>query len=245
MIKVELIYDNKCPNVKDTRVQLLRAFSKVGITANWQEWLQNSPESPAYTSRYPSPTILVNGMDIDEVNQSIESGCCRVYQVENGKIVGVPPLEKITAALRRQITSTGGERETVGTSGRNWSHIWAAVPGIGVAVLPKLTCAACLPAYAGLLASMGIGINSYTEQLAPITLGAIAITLSSLVYRARKRWGYLPFVLGIIGAVSLYFGKFELESNIFMYSGIAILLAASFWNSWPRKAPSGSCGSCA
>jgi mercuric ion transport protein len=34
-----------------------------------------------------------------------------------------------------------------------------ALPGVGVSLLPKLTCPACWPAYAGLLSSVGLGFS--------------------------------------------------------------------------------------
>ena len=40
-------------------------------------------------------------------------------------------------------------------------------------------------------------------------------------------------------------GKFMLGLNPVMYAGVAFLVGASFWNSWPRGAvKTGSCPSC-
>ena len=47
-MKVEFIYDPDCPNVAETRAQLLRAFAETGITPRWVEWSSDSVEVPAY-----------------------------------------------------------------------------------------------------------------------------------------------------------------------------------------------------
>lgn len=101
MLKVELIYDLDCPNVDDARAQLTKAFAAVKIAPQWQEWDRNDPQSPKYVLKYGSPTILINGKDIDNDPQGQEANCCRVYTSENKKLTGIPPLEMIVSALSK------------------------------------------------------------------------------------------------------------------------------------------------
>lgn len=244
MLKVELIYDTDCPNVKRARAQLLRSFSEAGIQLQWQEWDRSSPESPAYVRAYGSPTVLVNDQDVAGALPSEGTKCCRIYLDKNGKLQGVPPVEIITSAL----LGANDFRITAGIDIKRqhgWRRFIAVFPGIGAALLPKLSCPACWPAYTGLLSSLGLGFVNYTPYLLPLTALFLILAIASLRYRAKNRRGYSPFILGIFGAIVVIAGKFVFISDLAMYGGIAILIGASFWNSWPRKmSNNGSCPAC-
>src|SRR5438552_12953256 len=110
-----------------------------------------------------------------------------------------------------------------------------AFPGIGVALLPKLACPLCWPAYAGILSSISLGFLISATYLLPITIAFLILTVTALVFRAKQRRGYFPFGLALIGSAATVIGKFSLESNPAFYSGIGILVAASVWNAWPRR----------
>jgi hypothetical protein len=122
----------------------------------------------------------------------------------------------------------------------------AMLPAIGVALLPKLVCPACWPAYAGLLGSLGVGFIDYTPYLLPLTIGFLVIALGALIFRAKQRRGYHPFYLGLSASITLLVGKFYFDSDITMYAGLALLVGASLWNSWPKKSLDGTpCLTCA
>ena len=91
-----------------------------------------------------------------------------------------------------------------------------------------------LPAYAGLLASMGLTFLLETKYLLPITTGALVIAVGTLRFRARRRRGNGPFYLGFVAALVMIIGKFLLELEPVMWSGLALLIAASVWNTWPK-----------
>lgn len=97
--KVELIYFKGCPNVNETREQMLRAFAEAGLQPHWEEWDSSSPDSPAYAKNYGSPTILVNGCDMENSHQGEGADCCRLYREKSGQIRGVPSVETITSVL--------------------------------------------------------------------------------------------------------------------------------------------------
>ena len=42
-------------------------------------------------------------------------------------------------------------------------------------------------------------------------------------------------LLGVLASVVVLYGKFSLESSFVMYAGLAVLVAASVWNTWPQK----------
>lgn len=121
------------------------------------------------------------------------------------------------------------------------SHAWrqqhlTTVPAIGVSLLPKLVCPLCWPAYAGLLSSVGLGFLISAKYLLPLTAVFLAVAVGALAFRATNRRGYGPFLRGIVSAGGVLIGKFAFESSLTTYGAIAILVAASVWNAWPRRA---------
>lgn len=239
MATVELIYDGDCPNVTEARTQLLQAFARAKVEARWQEWRADDDESPTHVRGYGSPTILVDGRDV-AASEPTGGACCRLYTQADGSMRGAPGIEAIVAALGR------GNRSAALPTGGGWRLNLAMLPGIGAALLPKVACPACWPAYAGFLSSVGLGFLVRTAYLLPLTAVFLAIAVFALAYRARRRRGYGPLSLGIVASAIVLFGKFYFESDPAMYAGLTVLVAASLWNSWPRKqlqsAP--SCPSC-
>jgi hypothetical protein len=73
-----------------------------------------------------------------------------------------------------------------------------------------------------------------TEYLLPLMVGCIFLALSALGFRAERRRGYGPMVLGLVASTFLLFGKFILGSDGAVYGGIGGLVSASLWNAWPR-----------
>jgi hypothetical protein len=109
-----------------------------------------------------------------------------------------------------------------------------ALPGVGVSILPKLACPACWPAYAGLLSSVGLGFLISAAYLLPLTIVFLTLALAALAFRAKRRRGLGPFLIGLIAAMSVLLSKFVWESNDTIDGGVAMLVVASVWNAWPR-----------
>ena len=124
----------------------------------------------------------------------------------------------------------------------SWKHSLTAIPGIGVSLLPKLTCPLCWPAYAGLLSSVGLGFLISTKYLLAVTAISLVLALGALAFRAGGRHGFGPFMLGLLVAPGILVGKFRLGSNSVTYAAVTLLVVASMWNIWPhRVAVSGCC----
>ena len=115
-------------------------------------------------------------------------------------------------------------------------QVWMTVPGIGVAMLPKLLCPLCWPLYAGVVSSFGLGFLIGTTYLLPITSAFLVLTLAILGFRANQRRGYGPFLIGLVASAAVLIGKFYLESNALVYGGVGLLVVASLWNAFPRRA---------
>lgn len=108
-----------------------------------------------------------------------------------------------------------------------------ALPGVGISMLPKLACPACWPAYAGLLSSIGLGFLISAAYLLPLTLAFLILALGALAFRANKRNGYRPFLVGLFGALGTVLGKFVWESKYILYGAVGLLVIASLWNAYP------------
>ncbi|MFL6214783.1 MAG: hypothetical protein ACJ74J_12935 [Blastocatellia bacterium] len=116
---------------------------------------------------------------------------------------------------------------------RPWRLNVALVPTLLLAALPK--CPLCLVAYAGVLGSLGFDPILYRAWLLPVTLAFAATALMMLAYRAPRRQGYRPLLLGVVAVAMIVAGKFILDFLPLLVAGMVVLLAASVWNSWPKK----------
>lgn len=263
MPRVELIYDGDCPNVTEARAQLLRAFAEAGAEPRWQEWRGDDPDAPPHARGHGSPTILVDGRDVaesaetpaeeprladpaDPAGAAPAAGehaapCCRLYRRPDGSVAGVPGVETIVAALRAQAPAAAAP---AGSAAGGWTLGLATLPGIGAAILPKVACPACWPAYAGFASAVGLGFLLDETYLLPLTVVFLAIAAGALAFRASRRRGYGPFVLGLAAAAMVLVGKFSFESDPGMYAGLALLVTASIWNGWPRRRASVACPAC-
>ncbi len=245
MATVELIYDRDCPNVSNTRTQLLRAFAAAKQPPCWVEWERTGPSSPPYVRGYGSPTVLIEGEDVAGVEPSDNISCCRLYASPSGGMQGVPPVEAIVSSLQ-----AAGASETSGGPPRKagWLSSLGVLPGIGGTLLPVGLCPACWPAYAGVLSALGVGFLLKTAYLLPVTAVFLLFAAGALAFRARSRRGYGPFVIGLAASAIALIGKFVFVSDVAMYGGIVLLMAASVWNAWPQRATDvngGACPACA
>jgi hypothetical protein len=240
MRTVELIYDADCPNVRAARAELLHAFAEVGLQPHWTEWDSNSAESPAYARGYGSPTILVDGKDVADAMPA-EANCCRIYDGPGGRAQGFPNAGTIRDALiavsQHAIGAKTGKVKNTG--------FWAAIPAIGVALLPKVVCPLCWPAYTALLGVLGLEFVDYTPYLFPFTLLFLGIVLSVLGYRARASKQRGPIILGVLASIGIVVGKFVYGFSPAIYGGITLLLIACVWDLWKgRTTQQSACPSC-
>ncbi len=230
MPAIEFIYDRDCPNVEGARIALRDALLSLNRTPMWQEWDRADPDSPVHVRAWGSPTILVDGKDIAGMPPG-DASACRIYRNEQGNARGIPDTQLILAALTN--TKSGA---------RGRLHALAALPAVGGAVLPKLTCAACWPAYTALLSALGIEFMDYTPYLLPITLVALVVALFGLGWRAQARRGFGPLMFGIVASSIILVGKFVFDSDPAAYAGAAVLIGTTVWNLWPRR--KAACGAC-
>ena len=103
-------------------------------------------------------------------------------------------------------------------------------------MLPKIACPACLPAYAGVVTSLGLGVLLDVRWLFPLTAVFLLLAVVALGFRAHRRRGFGPFFVGLGASANGLGGKFGFESDVAMYAGLGLLVAASIWTTWPRHA---------
>lgn len=109
------------------------------------------------------------------------------------------------------------------------TEIMGAVPAVGAALLPNLSCPACWPACASLLSAAGLTFLAESKYLLWLNLVALLNGLVVLLRRARTR-GYRPLVLGTIASIAILTGKFEFPSNAITWLGGAALVTAFIWS---------------
>jgi len=68
-----------------------------------------------------------------------------------------------------------------------------------------------------------------------VTIAALLVSVAFLAYRGRRRRGYKPFLTGFSASLFIVTGKFIFDIPFLFYSGVVLLIAASLWNSWPKK----------
>lgn len=234
-MRVELIYDADCPNVAETRANLLQAFAEACLEAKWTEWDRSSPSSPAYTAGFGSPTLLVDGRDIAGEKQGGHTSCCRLYPSAEGRYSGAPSVELMKTSLAPATPAAKTD---------NWKRSLLAVPGVVLSVLPFGGCPLCWPAYAGILSALGLSFLLSSAYLLPLTALFLFATVFTLAFRARERRGYGPFVLGLVATGLVLWGKFSLQSNVMTYTGVGLLITSSLWNIWPHRTAT-RCPKCA
>jgi mercuric ion transport protein len=128
-----------------------------------------------------------------------------------------------------------------GTAGRP-AGLLGAAPTAALVLLPKLTCAACWPAYSAALGGLGLRFFDYTPYLLPLTLALTAVSLAALGLTARARRSPWPLVGGVLGAAALLVGRFALDSDVLTYAGVGLFLAAAFFPGARRR--DGACSRC-
>jgi mercuric ion transport protein len=243
MPTVDFIYDSDCPNIGSARANLMRAFGRAGVQARWQEHRIGDPDAPERARGFGSPTILVDGRDVAGLEPA-EEACCRVYAVGNAT-AGAPAIDQIAAALqsakRNDNTTTTAAPPARPTRMRS---VLAVLPGLGVALMPKVVCPLCWPAYAGVLSAVGLTFLMQDEWLLPISALCLLAAVAALSWRARQRRGYGPAMAGLLASLAILTGKFAMQSDLAIYTGIAGLIAACTWNAWPRRKAAGSCAAC-
>ncbi len=227
-VKVEVLYFEGCPNHRPAVELARQVAADLAVDVEIKEIEVTPHDDPARLRFLGSPTVLVNGVDVEPAARGRRDFgfSCRTYPGGSG----VPSVDLMIQAIKQSSQAPA----RIGAFG-GWKQSLLAGPAVVVSFLPTLTCPACWPAYAGLLSALGLGFLWQQTYLLPVTAALLVVALASLAWRASARRGYGPFVLGLLAAAVLLIGKFGFDSTAATYAGAAGLIAASIWNAWPRR----------
>ncbi len=100
-MKIELLYWDGCPSVAEARALLAEALAARGISEPIVEREIVSHED-AVDARFPgSPTIRVDGIDIDPTGaDSRYALTCRIYRLPDGRVSPVPSSQQLQEAFQ-------------------------------------------------------------------------------------------------------------------------------------------------
>lgn len=109
-MKVEILYFAGCPNHPPAVSQVRKALQQEGVAAEMVEMEIKDADTARAVGFLGSPTIRVNGQDVEAAARSAQSFgfTCRTYTTGSYR-AGVPPLEWIRAAVRTAANPDGGK----------------------------------------------------------------------------------------------------------------------------------------
>lgn len=112
----------------------------------------------------------------------------------------------------------------------------AAAPALLLALLPKVACPACWPAYGSSLSALGLGSAMDSPWRAPL-LGAFLLPALWLLARAaRRRHDRRPLVVGSVGAGMCLLATVYDQAAASLL-GSALFVTAMVWSSFAPRSP--------
>ncbi len=102
MMKIQLLYFDGCPSWRRAEENLKTAMDEAGITDPIDHVRVETPEKAKELSFPGSPTIRIDGEDIEVRTDAGKafSLACRIYR-EGGEAVGWPSVRMIRASLSK------------------------------------------------------------------------------------------------------------------------------------------------
>lgn len=74
-MRIDLVYFEGCPHVASARERLRHALASLKSRAQWSEWDTAAAATPEHLRGYSSPTVLVNGVDVERKTPTTGAGC--------------------------------------------------------------------------------------------------------------------------------------------------------------------------
>jgi hypothetical protein len=107
-VEVSFLYYEDCPSYDLALERLREVMAEEGIPGE-VEVVKVETEEQARALRFVgSPTIRVDGQDIDPPGDSHYALTCRAYRLEDGRISPLPPRDMIRHAFRSPARSRPG-----------------------------------------------------------------------------------------------------------------------------------------
>lgn len=144
--------------------------------------------------------------------------------------VHMPTIDRMLQATRvRQVLGGGVYRNNIIRSGGT------ALLSLAVAFFPK--CPVCWAAYMNLLGVAGLQVVPYSPWLLPVFITVLVGNAVYLLYSARKRRRYRPFLCHLAGLLLVLVLYNGLQVQAALYPGIGLIVVGSLMNRWPADGP--------
>jgi hypothetical protein len=98
MTKIELLYFESCPLYKQALENLRAVLAENHIDSEVELINVDSPEKAETLGFYGSPSIRINGIDLEE-KEGDYTYACRIYAI-NGHTSGIPTEEYISERMK-------------------------------------------------------------------------------------------------------------------------------------------------
>jgi hypothetical protein len=105
MVKITFLYFEDCPSHEPALARLREVMAEEGVDAPIEIIRVDTEEQAETAHFFGSPTIRVNGRDIDPPAEERPALTCRVYELADGRISPLPSHEMIRRALRAALQS--------------------------------------------------------------------------------------------------------------------------------------------
>lgn len=102
-MKIELYYFDGCPTYKPAISNLKTALQEQNINSKIEIIRVESPEHAQELKFQGSPSIVIDGIDLEGKNDPASFGC-RLYEID-GEPTGIPTTQYITEKLYARIKS--------------------------------------------------------------------------------------------------------------------------------------------
>jgi hypothetical protein len=107
-MRVSFLYYEECPSHEQAFERLREVMAEEGISKEVEVFKVETEDQARELRFVGSPTIRVNGQDIDPPSDSRYVLTCRAYRLEDDRISPLPSREMIRRALRSEIESRPG-----------------------------------------------------------------------------------------------------------------------------------------
>jgi acylphosphatase len=110
-MQVELLRWEGCPSTDEALAELREEMSALGLDPDGIEIREVDTEAEAERQEFVgSPTIRIDGRDVQPPANEPVGLTCRVYRLRDGRISAVPDREDVRDALAKAIRGGADER---------------------------------------------------------------------------------------------------------------------------------------
>lgn len=74
-MQIDLVYFEGCPHAAAARERLREALASLQSSARWNEWDTDDAATPEHLRGFSSPSVLVNGIDVERKSPTNGAGC--------------------------------------------------------------------------------------------------------------------------------------------------------------------------